>query len=573
MSNESSRENDSNQTRAHEGSDRSTQDRLDTPEVDAHVAAANGDTTDESMAVMLLALDQPDVEADTADGHAYDGFERLKEVPKPVIQVGPGTLNDSIEHAEVCLADTGRYFQRGGSIVTVSTDPSTGEVVAKEANKSSLARDLDRLADWYKKTSAGKWVHSHPPDRVCASLLDAHQHEHLDALTGMAHQPFLRPDGTLCAASGYDRATGVLAGFDELQFEVATHATPGQAKAALGLLDGLLHEFAFAADTDRSAALSAMLTAAVRPSLTGAPMFHVRAHQAGTGKSYLCRVISAFATSRQAKPMPFPGGDVECGKVLLSALKNSPAVIEFDNLTTDLLPHDSLCSALTAENFSSRNLGHSQMKSVGTRSVFMSSGNNVGPVGDMSRRCITINLDAACEMPATRTFKNPGLLQEVRRNRGRYVSAALTVITGWIEAGSPKAGSTPIGSFEQWSEWCREPLLWLAKPDPAASVFAAMADDPERALVGQLLLALQAHFAGAPVMVKDMVKRAHDVTKPNANELLELLREITGDRHTPNVKKLGHWVKRHAGQVVGGLKLVKSPTTRNALVWQVEPVV
>jgi hypothetical protein len=245
-------------------------------------------------------------------------------------------------------------------------------------------------------------------------------------------------------------------------------------------------------------------------------------------------------------------------------------VIEFDNLTTDLLSHDSLCSALTAEHYRSRTLGFSEMKTVGTRALFLSSGNNVGPVGDMSRRCITINLDAACEMPAIRTFRKPGLLEEVRGNRSLYVSAALTVINAWINAGTPTTASTPLGGFEQWSHWCREPLLWLGKPDPAASVFTAMADDPERELVGRLLEAVQGHFGAAPVMVRDMVKRANDVTNPGARDLLELLQEITGDRHSPNVKKLGHWIKRHAGQVVGGLRLVKVNVKRSAQVWQVE---
>jgi hypothetical protein len=212
------------------------------------------------------------------------------------------------------------------------------------------------------------------------------------------------------------------------------------------------------------------------------------------------------------------------------------------------------------------------MKTVSTRTLFLSSGNNVGPIGDMSRRCVTINLDASVEMPAARKFANPELLQQVRGNRGRYVSAALTIVRAWVQAGSPRASAAPLAGFQGWSDWCRDPLLWMAKPDPAASIFSAMAEDPERDLVGRLLTALQTHFGHGPVMVKDMVKRAHDISKPNVQELLEVLQEITGDRHSPNVKKLGHWVKRHAGQVVDAMKLVKVPTVRNALVWQVETV-
>lgn len=488
--------------------------------------AAGASGADGACVAVLPALG---THGDDADA----GFEYVDELPKPIIRVGPGTLKDSVGQAEMCLAATGRYFERAGTIVAATTNAATGEVFANAVAQSALYTELDHLADWYKKSPSGKWLSCHPSSRVCASLLEANEHPYLPALKGLAHQPFLRPDATLCTRSGYDLATGILAGFDERHFVVPTAPTVGDARAALELLDGLLDEFPFAADTDRSAALSAMLTAAVRSSLEAAPMFHVRAHQAGTGKSYLCRVITALAAVRPGRPMPFPGGDTECAKLLLSALKGSPAVIEFDNLTMDLVAHASLCSALTADQYSSRNLGHSQMKTVSTRALFLSSGNNCRPVGDMSRRCITIGLDAGIEMPATRKFKNPGLLDEVRKIRGRYISAALTVVRAWVHAGSPRATAVPLAGFTEWSDWCREPLLWLAKPDLAASLFAAMADDPERDLIGRLLAALRGHFASAPVMVKDMVQRALDVTRPGAADLLELLQEITGDRHRP----------------------------------------
>ena len=161
------------------------------------------------------------------------------------------------------------------------------------------------------------------------------------------------------------------------------------------LLRDLLSEFSFARDTDLAAALAAMLTAAVRPSLPHAPMFHVRAHMVGSGKSYLCELITAFATPQRGTPTTFPGDDEECRKLLLAELLRAPAVIEFDNLTGDLVAHKSLCTALTSEHMSGRILGVSKTATVSTRALFLSSGNNVGPVQDMTRRCITIHLDPA----------------------------------------------------------------------------------------------------------------------------------------------------------------------------------
>jgi len=57
-------------------------------------------------------------------------------------------------------------------------------------------------------------------------------------------------------------------------------------------------------------------------------------------------------------------------------LLTAPAVVEFDNLTTDLIPHKSLCTILTSEFISGRILGQSKTAEVGTRTLFLSSGNN-----------------------------------------------------------------------------------------------------------------------------------------------------------------------------------------------------
>ena len=68
----------------------------------------------------------------------------------------------------------------------------------------------------------------------------------------------------------------------------------------------------------------------------------------GVGKSYLCELITAFATPRRGTPTSFPNDDDECRKLLLAELLRALAVVEFDNLTGDLLPHKSLCTALTS---------------------------------------------------------------------------------------------------------------------------------------------------------------------------------------------------------------------------------
>ncbi|MDP2829323.1 MAG: hypothetical protein Q8O37_12040 [Sulfuricellaceae bacterium] len=315
----------------------------------------------------------------------------------------------------------------------------------------------------------------------------------------------------------------------------------------------------------------AMLAAAVRPSLAHAPMFHVRAHMVGSGKSYLCELITAFATPQRGTPTTFPADDEECRKLLLAELLRAPAVVEFDNLTGDLVAHKSLCTVLTSEFMSGRILGVSKIATVNTRTLFLSSGNNVGPVQDMTRRCITIRLDPGCETPAARSFTRPELVRDVLRERGRYASAALTIVRAWIVAGRPKTLCKSLAGYGDWSDLCRQPLLWLGCADPTVSVFEAMADDPDRETLGRLLTVWQSVFGKTPAMVRDAVKQAHALYDAHA-ELREVLRDIADERGEINRRKLGWWIRRHAGRIVDGRRFVRASGNRSAEAWQVELV-
>jgi len=303
--------------------------------------------------------------------------------------------------------------------------------------------------------------------------------------------------------------------------------------------------------------------------LPTAPAFHVRAHTAGSGKSFLCELIAIFATEQPSAPAAFPSDNDECRKFLLAELLRGPAVIVFDNLTSDLIAHRSLCTALTSEYLSDRILGISKTAAVGTRTLFLSSGNNVSAVRDMTRRTLTISLDPGCESPATRSFKRPNLIQEVRADRAKYVSAALTVILGHVQSGQPKQAAKTLAGFHTWTDWCIEPLLRLGYPDPVISVLAAMSEDPDRELLGRFLVVWYEHFGTTPTMVRELVNKAGWVHESSA-DLWETLQEIAGERGEVNRRKLGWWIKRHEGQVVAGKRVRRTNGGGSAEKWRVE---
>ena len=477
-----------------------------------------------------------------------------------------------VDAAERALAQSRSHYQRGGLIVTAVTDPDTRETRIDPLSQPALVHTLAGLATWERFNAHSRaWTRIDPPARHATVLFKSPSYPYLPVLSGLARQPCIRPDGTVVTAAGYDAATRLLGVFDAGEYLIPECPTRGEAEAALALLEGLLTEFCFTRPVDQAAALSALLTAAVRPSLAHAPMFHVRAPVAGAGKSYLCALITAFATPQRGAPTTFPGDDEECRKLLLAELLGAPTVIEFDNLTGDLIAYKSLCTALTSAHMRGRILGLSKTATVNTRALFLSSGTNVGPVKDMTRRCITVHLDPGCEVPAARNFKRPALVRDVLRERGRYISAALTIVRAWIEAGRPMSNCRPLAGYENWSELCRQPLLWLGLPDPTESMFEAMAEDPDRDTLARLLVAWESVFDNTPAMVREAVKRSSACPDKHA-DLHEVLHDIADERGDINRRKLGRWIKRHQGQIVGSRRFVRASGKRSAQAWRVESV-
>jgi hypothetical protein len=488
---------------------------------------------------------------------------------KATIRVIPGEIHSVVERAEEELATRGRHYQMGGLIVSVSTRPETRDPVIQTTSVPALTSELARAATWEKFDARAKdWCRCDPPARHVTVLFDAQQYHHLKPLRGLARQPYYRDDGTLALQAGYDDHARLFGVFNPNEFPVKINATEADARVALGLLSDLLSEFRFDAEHDRAAALSAILTAVVRPSLPHAPMIHVRAPVMGSGKSYLCKLFTAFAGPGPSAPSSYPADGAEATKAILAMLITSPAVIEFDDMTTDLLPHGAMNRVLTEERVSDRILGETKTIAVSTRALFLSSGNNVGPVRDMLRRVLTIKIDPRCQSPATEVSYSNGPVEEVRGNRGRYVAAVLTLIQAWKAAGSPRADVSPLATYGgAWADYCRHPLIWLGLPDPATGLLTQIAHDPDADALGHLLQLWFDRFQSRPMLIRDVLKQVGESWEDD--ELGEALREVADERGKINRGRLGWWIKRHEGRIVGGLEFRREELSRGHVAWRV----
>ncbi|HKX77714.1 MAG TPA: DNA-primase RepB domain-containing protein [Novosphingobium sp.] len=496
------------------------------------------------------------------------GLSEAEGRNRPRIRVVAGELNLVVASVEQGLARHGGLYQSGGLIVSVKQDSVTGDATIRPVSESELTLAMAAACDWEKYDGRGKaWVRCDPPEKYVRMIFKAENYTHLPELRGFARQPFYRAGCTeLVNDTGYDPISKRLGLFDAGKF-ARPATTIESAREALALLSDLLGEFHFANDVDRAAALSAILTAVIRPALDFAPAFHVTAPSPGSGKSYLCETICLFAGPGPSSKISYPRTSEEATKVILSTLLSAPAVIEFDDMDTDWLPHGAINRMLTATSISDRLLGYSKMATVGTTALVLGSGNNVGPLKDLARRVLTINLNAKSASPATLSYKGNPVLT-LKGQRERYVAAVLTIIEAWKAAGSPMASVPSIASYGgAWSSFCRQPLIWLGLPDPATTLLEQVRIDPDSDTLQRLLEEWHGRFGDRPITLRKLLQDVHDT------ELGDALSDLpVTERGSINRSKLGWYFKKNQNRIVGGYTLRKVDSSeRNT--WQVEKAV
>ncbi len=500
---------------------------------------------------------------------AHLKIDRATASGKPTIRLRPGEMHRVVKRAEEVLAQRGGFYRFNGLIVSVKTDAATNDLTTEPVSEQTLAMHLSAACGWEKwNVKAEEWRRCDVPSEVVNKLHRSQPQGILPELTALVRQPYLRSGtGELVTKPGYDAQSGALATFDPAQFSVPL-LTKENAQNALRRLKSLLVEFEFADSTDRAATISAMLTATIRSYLIVAPGFNITASSPGSGKSYLASVIAPFAGPGDARNISYPATQEEATKVVLSLALEQPAAVCFDDMPTDWLPHGAMNRMLTSGKITERKLGSNTVVTARAASFIMGTGNNIRPLRDMARRVASIYLLPKVETAATRSYEGRPA-DEVRRNRGRYVSDALTIIAAWRAAGSPRADVPNIAGFEEWSNLCRHSLIWLGENDPATSLIEQIAHDPDREQLGNLLAAWRDVFGQRATLVRQVLK---SIDNDKLGDLHDAVMELPCvERGIVNQSRFGRYLARNKNRIVNGLQLVEAPHSERRA-WGVIPV-
>jgi putative DNA primase/helicase len=245
----------------------------------------------------------------------------------------------------------------------------------------------------------------------------------------------------------------------------------------------------------------------------------------------------------------------ELEKRLGAALLAGDTAISLDNCD-HTLEGVTLNQAMTQPQLNIRVLGLSKNVETPVNATIFATGNNLTIGGDLVRRVLLCSMDAGCERPELRVFKvNSSEVAQSRR--GELVVAALTVLRAWhIAAPSHRLGLTPFGSFEEWSQRIREPLVWLGKVDPCETLIEVRNSDPYRdALVAVILQWQQYLGLNSKHTVQDVI--AFAINTPTFYTALINVAASRSGQTVSNVS-LGRWLKRVQGKIVNGLTLLQS---------------
>ena len=534
------------------------------------------------------------------DAQQRDANEALPESDLPIIEIKDGQLSALADKAEEMLIDAGvPIYQRGGTLVR----PIIETVDASRGRKTKIAqlRELDmvylrdlmnRNAVFIKYDARSlRMVVTNPPTETAATVLARVGEWKFKSITGVISAPTMRPDGSLLMDQGYDEATGLLLVEPPTVPAIPDEPTREEALKAVALLESLLAGFPFVDDVAKAVALSAMISPVVRGAFPVLPMHASRAPTAGSGKSFLFDTVAAIAIG-QPMPVMSTGSDTEeMEKRLGAAMLAGQPLISIDNISGEL-GGDALCQIIERPVVEIRILGRSERVRIEARGTStFATGNNFVIVGDLCRRVITTNLDAAMERPELRQFEfDP--VERVLSNRGAYIAAALIICRAYFVAGRP--GKAPrLASFESWSDVVRSALIWLGREDVCKSMESARAEDPERVELSDMIEAwgdVIGIGGGARVRLSDAILKGMAMIRPDPvpNEppgpmepshpefyaaLEALAFKATGKRgQKPDTTMLGNWLRRFKGRVINGKRFANKANEKKGAEWWVEDV-
>lgn len=347
-------------------------------------------------------------------------------------------------------------FVRSGDLVRVVHD-EVGRPVVSTIDEKVMRLKLCQCVEYINVYSNGSYIKADPPLNVVRTVQAYGEWPGIPPIKALIQTPIIHEDGYITLETGYDAKTSYYydPGKSLLVPPVPEYPTPRDVKESVLTMLEPFREFPYEDAASFTAVIATLLSVMARNLITSPiPLLIVSKPQMGTGSSKVCEIIAAIATGRPMNTMPQPESEAEWRKAILTKLETSPPLVVLDNYEGKI-SSSYFASLLTIQEWTDRLLGFSKSATYPNRSVWIANGNNLKIGTDLPRRTFWCKIDAKEANPWEREgFTHNDVVEWAFENRGKIVSAVLTIIRSWIFTGSPdwkrEDGVKLLGGFESW---------------------------------------------------------------------------------------------------------------------------
>lgn len=426
------------------------------------------------------------------------------QVDQQDVEYTPKEHSSFIDRCVDLMQKTGQYYSSGTMIILMSK----GKAIA--LNRERLGYELSKLVAAYtvKNTRNGPTTTNIGlSDSIVKQIIEVGP-DRLPRLNGVSDHPLVLPNGTLLDETGYDKDTGLFILNGKSRFPpIYQNPTDAQLLHAVNVCMSPFSEYHYVNQSSgKTAILTAVLLAVLRPALATAPLIATSSKKTGVGKGYLNQAISIIATGELPQFRNVERSNAsELRKVLFTELLERKSIIAFDNMD-GLINNETLSSFLTSPVWSDRILGMSKSGGLLRNDILTTlNGVNLSVGKNLARKVLLIELQ---ESGLDHRFRRFDFLphQKATENRAAIIAAALTIA---CHAAASTTDNKTIGSFEEATALIRVPLADIANRLPSTGLV-----DPI-------------------VLFEELVEQ--DVDSPVEIELLELIHaETKGEAFTAN---------------------------------------
>lgn len=482
----------------------------------------------------------------------------------PAVFIGPDEYRVGTAVLEAISRDAD-VFRRGNMLVTVNpgedftglrakTNVELGPTIVPlgaDGVRALITRDVCLVR---RNPKDGTVSRVHPPSWLASNLMARgvlnRGLEVVPPIDGVRETPILRADGTVLSTPGYDSDTAMLLLDRGCYPSIPENPTQEDAIASAAMLKEAFVDFPFENESDRSAALAAVLTFFARPAYSGpTPLFFIEANKAGTGKGLIVDAITQITLGRLVERQSLSEEEEETRKKITSVLMSGAPMGFIDNIDSTF-GGPSLDAVITAQVWTDRVLGGNNMVQLQNRTVWICTGNNPEFRGDMTRRICRIRMVTPEQNPELRTnYKHEKLLDWIKQVRPQLVTAALTILRAYQVAGQPRQKMRSWGSFEGWSDYVRASLVFAGCIDPAPESWRLEEMTPQVSAERMLVIGLR------ELLVSEQNGRA------SAARILQKLQQ--NDRAVHNGQQQEQWLTfRSACEELFALRPGQLPNAR-----------